>query len=98
MTTRCWARKSSTSSSVILIWSRRLTASLRAGARGVLIEQPAGDLVDRLARVLGGEPGAAAPLLEPLAHEPVHAGEAELDDDGAVGQLGHDVALLRGPA
>ena len=47
---------------------------------------------------LGLEHDRVAGLLERLAHEPVDAGEAELDDHRAVLELGDDVALLARPA
>ena len=51
-----------------------------------------------LARVLGLEHGGVAGFLEDLAHEPVDAGEAQLDDDRAVAALLHDAPRLARPA
>src|SRR5581483_10195805 len=57
-----------------------------------------GGVADRVASVGGLEHDGVTRLLERLADQPVHAGEAELHDQGAVLQLGDDVTLLPGPA
>src|SRR4051794_32748444 len=99
MTTRCSCRKAARSSSVKAIWSRRLMLAARGSARDQLV---AGDGLGGgaygAAGILGLEHDGVPRLLERLAHQPVDAGEAELDDHGAVLKLIDDMALLARPS
>src|ERR1039458_1599571 len=72
-----------------------LARSLHPRHDSPTIPQPPDRDTHRLARAGGLQHSRVAGFLEDLAHEPVHAGEAQLDDDRAVGALSHDAA---GPA
>src|SRR4051794_34555709 len=113
MTVRSSSRKASTSSSVILICSRRLIRRPRSagpwsGTRGVRRRCSQGrssaDRVEprhgrpyRLARVVGLQHRGVAGLLEDLARQEVVTLVAVVDDDRAVGELLGDAVLLARP-
>ena len=91
------SRNAACSSALIAIWSRRLTGGGLSGKRARRRRERLGGGADRRARVLGLEHDRVAGLLEHLAHEPVDAGEAELDDHRAVVELGDHGPLLARP-
>src|SRR3954470_2897696 len=91
ITVRSSPRNASTSSSDILIWSRRLM-----GANPTRSAELRDRLAHGLARVVRLEHGRVARLGEHAAHEPVGALERDRDDDRAVGELlGHRLVLAR---
>ena len=86
-----------------LICSRRLIEGARraaydSGRRRTRLPQARHRGADRLARVLGLQHRSVARFLEDLAHEPVDAGEAQLDDDRAVAALLNHAPRLARPA
>ena len=99
MTMRCSSRNAASSSSLMrdLVAAahgapaQSATSALRRGDR-------LGRGADRLARVLGLEHDRVAGLLEHLAHEPVDAGEAELDDHRAVARARRRRCAPRAPS
>src|SRR3954447_69118 len=93
ITVRSSSRNARTTSSDILIWSRRLM-----GANPTRSAQLRARVAPRLARVVRLEHGRVARLGEHAAKEPVGSLERDGDDDRPVGELlGHRLALA-GPA
>src|SRR5207248_3295425 len=99
-TTRCEATNAACSSALIAIWARRLTWRRLRSARDEL-GRSARALrrgTNRRPGVLGLEHDRVACLLEDFAHEPIDAGEPELDDYRAVVEIGDHGPLLARPA
>src|SRR3954451_10104876 len=91
ITVRSFSRNPRTSSSDILIWSRRLM-----GANPTRSAQLRDRVAHGLARVVRLEHGRLPRLGEHAAHEPVGSLERDGDDDRAVGELlGHRLVLAR---
>src|SRR3954449_12628975 len=86
ITVRSSPRKASTSSSVIVIWERRLIVARRClwGRSPCGGDQLGDERADGLARVLGLEDDRVPGLLEDLARQEVAALVAVLDDHRAV--------------
>ena len=84
-----------------MLAGRARRPSFGAGAersRGPRARRREGAPPDGLAGVLGLEHRGVAGFLEDLAHQPVDAGEAQLDDDRSVASLLHHPARLARPA